>query len=260
MSRVGIAAAFVTLLCLPSASNAEGATPPTADELIAKYVEARGGREKIAAIHSLRLVGKSILAAGDFIQKQPVVILIKRPGMVREESNMQGLTAITAFDGTEGWSVRPFGGRREPQKLAPDMLKELRLEADIDGPLLDYQAKGSTVTYMGTEDVDGTEAHKLKVTLRDGDDLYVYLDPDYFLEIRELYRQKIRDVVQETETDFGAYREVAGVYMPFSIEIGEKGEPKPYSIVYETIEPNVAIEDSLYRFPSSAEGNAGTGR
>lgn len=228
----------------------------TADELIAKNIEARGGRAKLEAIRSLRLTGKATFGGGDFIMEQEWTGLQKRPGFLRHERSMQGLTAITAFDGEVGWTLQPFGGRREPQKLPQDSVKSLRVEADLDGPLVDHKAKGHAVEYLGTEDVDGTDAHKLKVTLRDGDVQYIYLDPDYFLEIRVLYQTKVRGVEEEGETDLGNYREVEGVMMPFSIESGEKGGPKGFKLTFEKVEVNVAIDDSLFRFPEPAGGSA----
>src|SRR6202008_3813539 len=113
-----------------------------------------------------------------------------------------------------------------PEKMSGDEIKGLQLNADIDGPLIDYKAKGNTVEYLGTEDVDGTDAHKLKVTLKNGDVRFVYLDPDYFLEIRTLDQTRIRGAEQEEESDIGEYEQVNGVYIPFSIETGPKGEPK----------------------------------
>jgi len=184
-------------------------------------------------------------------------VLQKRGGFLRRERSMQGLTAITAFDGESGWTLQPFGGRREPQKLPPDVVKGLRVDADIDGPLMDYKEKGHAVEYLGTEDVDGTEAHKLKVTLKDGDVQYIYFDPDYFLPIRLVSQETVRGVEEETETDFGNYERVNGVYMPFSIESGPRGGPKGSKITLQKVEANVAIDDSLFRFPQPP---AGTGR
>jgi hypothetical protein len=51
---------------------------------------------------------------------------------------------------------------RTQEKMSADDTKSLMEDADIDGPLVDWKAKGSTVEYLGTEDVDGTQAHKLK--------------------------------------------------------------------------------------------------
>ncbi len=133
--------------------------------------------------------------------------------------------------------------------MAQDALKSLQLDADLDGPLVDYKAKGHTVEYLGTEDVDGTDAHKLKITLKNGDVRYVYLDPDYFLEIRVLDQTRIRGAQEEQETDLGDYEQVNGVYLPFSIETGPKGGPKDTQITIEKTEPNIDLDDSMFHFP-----------
>ena len=122
--------------------------------------------------------------------------VVKRPGMIRSEVSLQGLTAVDAWDGKEGWSVQPFQGRREPERTSPDDAKEMARDADLDGPLVDWREKGHRVEYLGTEDVDGTPAHKLRVTLKDGDTQYVYLDPDSFLEIRVVTESHVRGVEQ----------------------------------------------------------------
>jgi outer membrane lipoprotein-sorting protein len=223
----------------------------TADELIAKNIEARGGIDKIRAVHSLRETGTVRFGGGG---QGPLVFvsLSKRENMIRAEISRQGLTAIDAYDGSVGWSVSPFRGRKDPEKMSADDVKQMQLEADMDGPLVDYKSKGNTVEYMGTEDVDGTDAHKLKVTLKNGDVRFVFLDPDYFLEIRILDQVKIRGVEQESETDLGDYEQVNGVFLPFSIEVGSKGGPKFQKFTIEKAEVNVDLDDSLFHFPVTA--------
>src|SRR5712692_3885353 len=170
--------------------------------------------------------------------------------MIRSEVTMQGLTAVDAFDGREGWSVKPFGGRRDPQRTSVDEAKGLAQDADIEGPLLGWRQKGHRVEYLGTEDVDGTAAHKLRVWLKDGDVQYVFLDPDYFLEIRTVTESRIRGVEQVTESDLGSYAQVEGVWIPFSIESGRKGGPRAYRVTVEQAEVNVEADDALFRFPT----------
>jgi hypothetical protein len=80
----------------------------------------------------------------------------KRPDDVRIEGSLQGMTQIEAYDGKEGWRVSPFFGRKDPEHISADDVKALVEDAEIDGPLVDWKAKGSTVEYLGTEDVDGT--------------------------------------------------------------------------------------------------------
>src|SRR5262249_22631225 len=150
-----------------------------------------------------------------------------------------------------GWRISPFRGRIDPEKLSADDTKQLKMNADIDGPLVDYKSKGNTVEYLGTEDVDGTDAHKLKVTLKTGDVRYIYLDPDYFLEIREVDQIRVRGAQEEEETDLGNYEQVEGVYFPFSIESGPKGEPKDAKITIEKVEANPDLDDQLFHFPGS---------
>jgi outer membrane lipoprotein-sorting protein len=222
----------------------------TVDELIAKNIKARGGIEKIRAIQSLRTRGKIFSGQGDFSIELAYVQMIKRPGMYRQEASMQGLTAVAAYDGSVGWQIQPFGGRLDPERMSADDAKGLKLLADLDGPLVDYAAKGNQVEYLGTEDVDGTEAYKLKVTLKDGDILYIYLDPDYFLQIRMIIQSRIRGAEYMEEHDLGNYEQVNGVMLPFSIESGPKGQAKNTKITIEKAEINLALDSKLFRFPA----------
>jgi len=222
----------------------------TADELIAKNVEAKGGLAKIRAINTSRMSGK-LQFSGDVGVQMSFSMTVTRSGKVRQESTLQGMTQIQAWDGHEGWQISPFGGRKDPEKLSADDCKGLTEDADIDGPLVDYRAKGNTVEYLGTEDVDGTQAHKLKVTLKNGDLKYLYLDPDYFLEIRVTTRRVIRGTEQDVETDLGNYEEIAGVYVPFSIESGAKGEPKNVKLTLDKVEVNQPVDDAIFVFPTT---------
>ena len=241
------------LLSLTLAAGVEAAEP-TVDEIVARNIAARGGAARIEALRSLRLTGSIVFGGGDFKIEAQWASLAKKPGMIRSELSLQGLTQVTAWDGREGWSVEPFEGRREPDRTSPDDAKELARQADIDGPLVGWREKGHRVEYLGTEDVDGTPAHKLRVSRKDGDTQYVYLDPDAWLEIRVVTESHVRGVEQVTETDLGAYEPVAGVLVPFSIESGPRGRPRSSRITIERAEPNVEADLALFHFP--AKGTA----
>src|SRR3954466_6229572 len=133
----------------------------TVDTLVAKNTEAKGGNQALAAVTSLKLQGKMVVNNGKL--EIGYVVIKKRPNAVREEATLQGMTRIDAYDGTEGWKISPFGGRKDPEKTSADDAKALLEDAEIDGPLINWKEKGSTVEYLGTEDVDGTLAHKLRV-------------------------------------------------------------------------------------------------
>ena len=223
----------------------------TADELVAKNIEARGGAARLAALKSMRITGKVVFGGGGgFSVEGQWAQVQKAPLSLREEISIQGLTGVSAFDGQGGWTVRPFGGRFDADHTSADEAKNFAQDADIGGPLLDYARKGHTVESLGTEDVDGTPAHKLRISLKDGDVVYLYLDPDYFLAIREVRERHVRGTEQVTETDLGSYGKVAGVWLPFNIESGEKGEPRQARFTVETVEFNVDVDDALFRFPA----------
>ncbi len=229
---------------------ASAASAMTADELIAKNIEARGGLTRIKAVDAIRASGRMMFARGDFSVELAYTNLVRADTGCRTELSLQGLTAITAWDGSSGWSISPFQGRRDPERMSADEAKALEYCADLDGPLVDWRAKGHNVEYQGTEDVDGTEAHKLKVTLKNGNVQTIYLDPDYFLEIRTITQTTVRGVKQEQETDVGNYELVDGVYMPFSIESGPKGGPRAQKIQIEKIETGVTIDPAQFAFPA----------
>src|SRR5262249_47663183 len=161
------------------------------------HVAARGGAERLAALRSLRVVGKMRRGGGDAISEIDFAEVKARPGLLRREVTRQGLTSVAAWDGKEGWTFDPFRGRRAAGRASADRDRAFAQEADLDGVLVDGKAKGHTVEYLGTEDVDGTQAHKLRVALQDGDTEYVYLDPDAFLVIRTLLVAHVRGTVSE---------------------------------------------------------------
>jgi len=227
----------------------------TAEELAAKNVAAKGGLEKVNAIHSLRLSGK-VRLNGDTLELA-YVELVKQPGSVRYEAELQGLTQVQAFDGHQAWQINPFQGRKDPEKLSADDAKGMGEDAaDFAGPLVNYQAKSYKLDYLGTEDVDGTEAHKLRVTRPNGDVTYVYLDPDYFLEIRTLTRRIEHGVPRETVTDYGDYEKVDGVYFALYSESGPKGSSDRMKLQFEKAEANLPVPDTLFTIPAAPSGAA----
>jgi len=227
----------------------------TADELAQKNVEAKGGIDKLHAIDSLRFAGK-LLVNGDTLQLE-YIALIKRPQSVRYEAQLQGLTQVQAYDGSQAWQINPFQGRKDPEKLSADDAKAMGEDAlDFTGVLVDYKAKGYTLDYLGTEDVDGTDAFKVRVTRKNGDITYVYLDPDYFLEIRTINRRIEHGVPKETVTDYGDYEKVEGAYFSFAQVSYRKGSADREKLQFDKAEANAATDETLFHFPTARDGAA----
>ena len=221
----------------------------TADELVAKHLEARGGQAALHAVNSVRMTGRYDPASG---QDMRIANLNTRSGKLRSEFSLQGMTAVTAYDGKSAWQIQPFGGRKDPFRMSEEDAQEQADSADLDGPLVDYQAKGHRLEYLGTEDVDGTGAHKLKLTRKNGSVVIYFLDPDYFLTIREHRQRMVRGVLQESETELGEYEKVAGLMLPFSYAFGAPGSAQKTPLVVEQWEFNVPADDGVFRFPLAA--------
>jgi hypothetical protein len=239
---------YLTIL-IATATLGLTASSQTVEELIQKNIEAKGGMEKIRAIKTMRLTGK-LEAGGGFTGL--VGQENKRPNLVRETFTLQGMTQVQAYDGSTGWQIQPFGGRKDPQLMGEDDMRDLLIDSDFDGPLVDYKEKGNKVETLGHDIVDGDDTLRLKVTLKDGDIIYYYLDPDTFLEIRTERREFIRGAVRDTVSDLGSYKPVAGVMFPFSANGGPKEDPTNWqSVTFEKIEANVPLQDSDFEVPAS---------
>jgi hypothetical protein len=221
----------------------------TAEELVAKNLAARGGMEKFKAIKTLRMTGR--LQLGGFSAQ--VVTVAKAPNLLRQSVTLQGMSQIEAVDGSTGWKISPFEGRKDPERMGEDELRPLRDDADFYGPLVDYKTKDNKIEYLGHDTVDGDDVYRLKITLANGDIVYYYLDPDTYLEIRVEKLVFVRGAVQDTVTDMGSYKLVNGVYFPFSLESGDKQQDpgQRAKIQVEQYEANIPVDDSLFQMPAT---------
>jgi len=240
--------AFLALLAAPLAFAQAPAPAPTADEIVAKYVKTIGGMEKIEAVKTLTRTGK-FTGGGGFEAK--VLEQNERPDLVRQEFTFQGMTGVTAYDGKTGWKFEPWQGKKDPEPLGEDELKGIVEDSVFDGQLIHYKEKGSTLEFVGSEPVEGTDAWKLKLTLKNGDVQFYYMDTDYFVPIKIEFKRVIRGAEQESEATLGDYKEVAGWYLPHSIEQGRKGSQNKSKVVYQKIEANLPMNEQLFHQPAA---------
>lgn len=239
MRKVLFAVATLTLFALPASAQ-------TVDEIVAHYLKTIGGMEKIQAVKTLRRTGKFI-GGGGF--EAAVLQENKRGNSVREEFSLQGMTGINAYNGKTGWKVEPWSGKKDPESLGEEEMKSILEDSDFDGPLVNYRLKGNKVEFAGRDQYEGTDTFKLKVTLTNGDVYFYYLDTDYYVPIKIDTKRTIRGAEREYETALGDYKEVAGWYLPYSIETNAKGSPGRSKVVYEKIEANMAIDDKRFSMP-----------
>lgn len=238
-------AAFIGLGC--AVFCAPVARAQTVDEIIAKNIQAHGGLEKLKSVNTRRSTGKVLF--GTILAT--VVQINKRPDEVREEASLQGMSLVQVYNGKGAWQIDPFGGRKDPMLMSEDDAKSLVVDADIDGPLVDYKQKGHKAELLGHDSVEGTDCYKIKLTLKNGDIFTYYLDADSFLELKLETKMTIRGAFQENETYYGDYEEVNGIYYPFALETAQKGDPNRQKTTLEKVEINPPVQDSVFVMPAA---------
>jgi len=162
------------------------------------------------------------------------------------------MTGIQAFDGTKTWSVMPFMGKKDPEVGTDEDNKNAQDDADFDGALVDYKTKGNTIELAGKEQVEGADAFKLKVTKKNGNIEYDYLDAETYLLVKTEGKVKRRGTEMDGETTFSDYKEVDGLMQPFSMESGAKEMPQKQKLTFTKIELNVPLDDARFAVPAGA--------
>ncbi len=283
---VGLAFGFAS-----SILAAENTSAVTADQIVSKNVAARGGLKAWRAVQTLSESGK-MGAGGDQRTPQamsvpgakkpgkaqaqlptsprlaeeaqlPFVLQLERPRKMHLEITFNGKNAVQVYDGANGWKVRPFLNRMEVESFTDNELRLASLQSDLDGPLVDYAAKGTKVELEGTEKVEDHDSYKLKLTMKDGHSIHVWVDAKTFLESKiDGAPRRLDGLEHPVEVYFRDYREVDGLQIPFLLETkvlplasqGKVGTPASASvpvekIVIDKVQVNPKLEASLFTRP-----------
>lgn len=226
---------------------------PTVEELIEKNLEAKGGRETIEAVDSARVSGTMTMGAGGQQMEAPFTLEWKAPDKTRMELTIQGMTMVQAYDGEVAWMLNPFMGQGSAEKMSEEDTAAFKDQADFHGPLLNPEEKGYEIEYVGEEEVEGTPTFKLKVTKPSGEETFLFLDQDYYLEIRSESKRTVRDQEMETAMAIGDYKEVDGLLMAHSLDAtAAGGAPGPgggFNMTITEAELNPEIPDEHFVMP-----------
>jgi hypothetical protein len=283
---------YLISVCVAGAIAAAGDASPSqrklsAAEIAGKNTAARGGLAAWRAVETMSLSGK--LGAGGNQRptlpvsapgrrgklpetasrpteevQLPFLMELKRPRKMRFELQFNGQTAIQVFDGTNGWKVRPFLNRSVVEPYTAEEMKIASMQADLDGPLVDYAAKGTTVELAGLEKVDGRDNYNLKLTMKNGQVVHVWIDAETFLETKiEGQPRRLDGVYHPVEVYFQDYRLVNGLQIPYLLEtkvlpvahtaMGFKDPPVPAEkTMIEKVVINPKIEEARFVKPEIA--------
>jgi hypothetical protein len=273
-----------------AAENPQSLTKLSAADIVNKNVAARGGLQAWRAVQTMTWEGK--LGAGgnqrstlpipvpgpkpispDKFSTRPVeevqlpfVMEMKRPRKMRFELQFAGKTAIQVYDGANGWKLRPYLNRLEVEPYTTDEMKAASLQTDIDGPLVDYAAKGTQIELAGMEKVEDRDTYKIKLTLKNGNAIHVWIDADTFLEAKiEGQPRQLDGTSHPVEVYYRDYRPVSGLKVPFVLEtkvlqvtktkLGFKDPAIPVEkISIDKVEVNPKLDESLFSKPDVRAG------
>ncbi len=187
-----------------------------AEEIVAKHIAAIGGNNW-AGVEAVKSEAK-ISADGAPGMAIVMNMLSVRDKSLRMDVSVMGMTQTTVLNGDAGWSTNPFANQMDPEPLTADQVKSMKDMTDVDGTLIGYKAKGYTIEYVGTEDVDGTEAIKIKVD-KGGKRLeYSFFDPATYYEIKNIRVEEIDGKESESATTYSNFKNQGGLVFPFTIQ------------------------------------------
>jgi hypothetical protein len=250
----GVVLAAVPALGAVSAT-ASGPRPlaKTAAEVIDRNVAARGGLDAWRKVETMVWLGHLERAARD-AQRVPFVMTLKRPNLTRFELKEQFTQFTRIFDGAHGWKIRPASdGRPETKPFSPGEVNYARTEFVIDGPLIDYQAKGVTANLDGIDTVDGRKAYRLSLKLPSGGERKVWIDTKTNLDIR--YDRPATNPLKPGAPVTVYYRDYAaadGVQVARSIEtgVGGGGAAAGDKLVIDRVLVNPKLDDGTFAPPT----------
>jgi len=234
-----------TIVCVLTICNF--AQAQTADDVINKYVENTGGKAKWESVKTLTMKGKQNMGGMEF----PATMYQKVPNSFKVEVTFQGKTFLQVVDGKNNtvWSVNPFQGTGEAEKMNPEDSKEAIDDATFEPKFINYDKKGHKVALDGKETIEGTECFKLKLVTKSGETEFHFFDTDSYARIMERATFLSGESKgQVSETSMSDYKEANGLMMPHVMETKVQGKTVS-TITITSIKINEPIDDAFFTFP-----------
>src|SRR4051794_33461437 len=214
---------LIIVACIAS-SMAEDSAPAVADvsvsDIVAKNAAARGGLNAWREIKAMKMSGE--MDAGHGI-RLPFQMELKRAHKMRLELQVKSDTAVQVYDGKQGWKLRPYLGRTTVEQMSPEELRAAASETELDGALMDYTAKGYLLELLGTEQVEGKDTYKLRLTLPGNLVRHVWVDATNFLEVKIDSSRKMDGKDRRMETYLRDYKQHNGLLLPHLLETVTEG-------------------------------------
>jgi outer membrane lipoprotein-sorting protein len=226
--------------------------PPPAlpvGKIVDRNIAARGGLAAWRAVNSLTMSGE-MDAGGKQDAKLPFVMSMKRPQKSRLEIKFQEQTAVQVWDGKQGWRVRPFLNRNEVEPYKGAEARSAAAAAELDGPLVDFKKKGTKVELAGTEVVEGRNTYKLKLTLKSGEQIHLWIDAKSFLEAKiDGEPRRMDGRMRKVAVFYRDFKPVAGLQFPHTLETVVDSVKGSHKMTFQAIKVNPPLDDTLFAKP-----------
>lgn len=256
MTRVAAWVVGAGLVVSSIATGPVSASGLTAAQIVEKNIAARGGLETWRKIQTMVWFGH-IESARSPASGLPFVLEMKRPDKTRFEIKTQDQMAVRVFDGSRGWKWRSArGGRPEVQPYTAAELNFARDAPGLDGPLMDYQAKGVAVTLDGIDKVEEHETYRLNIRLASGVSHHIWIDAESFLDIK--YDRESSNAFGQSGTVvvyLRDYRTIDGLQVPFTIESGSDTSKSTDKMVIDKVSLNPPLADRIFAKPTVPRWN-----
>lgn len=224
----------------------------SAEQVVERNIKARGGLKAWQQIQTLAFSGKMDAGGKDNVQL-PFEMKIKRAHKSRLEIQFQDQTAVQVYDGTTGWKLRPFLGRKDAEPFTAIEQQQAAAADELDGALMDYAKKGTKITLDGNEVVEGKDAYRLKLKLKDGSERRVWVDAKSFLEVKIDGQPRILDgKPHKVAVFYRDYKTDEGLLVPHVLETVVEGVKETHKMSIETVAVNKPIDDALFAKPQLA--------
>jgi outer membrane lipoprotein-sorting protein len=258
MRRLLVLSCCIAAFAASAARAAEAKRPArlSAEQIVARNVEARGGLAAWRKVETLKISGE-MDAGGTTDAKLPFVLSMKRPHKTRLEITFAGKNAVQVYDGTHGWKLRPFLNRDDVDPFTPAEARSAASSAELDGPLVDYAKKGTRVVLAGAGKVEGKKAYELKLTLKSGEERFVWVDAKTFLEAKISGEpRKLDGRPHDVAIFYRDYRKVSGLKVPYVMETVVQGVKQRYKMTIKDVTVNPPLQDALFAKPTTALASA----
>jgi len=229
----------------------------TADEIVNHYLENIGGVEKLSQLEGLYMEAKTQAQGMDI----PIELYSFKDGKQKVSANLQGQNFVqVAFDGNNAWHTNFMN--MSPEKMDAEATENMKRSTkdNFPNPFLDYKKKGFKLELVGSEEIEGAETFKIKLTqkpvLVDGkevpNEMYFYFDKENFVplvvETEVKSGQAKGGIMQQVFSD---YQEVDGLYFPFSTANKFNGQVGQ-TITVEKITLNPEKDEKMFVMPEAS--------